>query len=147
MMAGSRNTILWNRLACLGLLGQAGLVAAVSAGIWLIISPLAYQLSGAAGLAAAAVGGGICFMGAALALILAVPFPGPDAVMHRMALGMLARALVPLSLGVALHFKAPALAQAGMVFYLLVFYMATLAMETLLMLAQVPRASATDKSI
>ena len=39
-------------------------------------------------------------------------------------------------IGTALHIRNPELASAGLIFYLLVFYMVTLAADTVLLLAQ-----------
>jgi hypothetical protein len=58
--------------------------------------------------------------------------------MHRMLMGMAARAMVPMVLGVGLHVKDPGLAAAGLIFYVIVFYMVALAADTALLVAQVP---------
>lgn len=146
-MSGSRMTNIWNRLSRLGVLAQAGLVSGVVLCVWLVVAPLAYRVSPSMGLVASATAAGICLVGAALALASAALLRGPSAAMQRMLLGMFARALLPLLLGVALHVKVPALADAGMIFYLLVFYLATLVTETLVMLAQVPRSHTPGKPI
>ncbi len=116
---------------------QAAWASALVVGLWLLMAPVAYQISGAAGPRAAAVGAGACLLGGWLALLVAAPFPGPSGVMHRMLLGMMARTMVPLLLGVILHLKVPSLAASGMIFYLLIFYLATLVFDTALLLAQV----------
>ncbi|HEY2893082.1 MAG TPA: hypothetical protein VGJ16_02670, partial [Pirellulales bacterium] len=73
--------------------------------------------------------------------------PGSAGVLKRMMFAMLARTVVPLMVGVALHFKSSELARAGLIYYLLVFYMATLAIETTMLLAQVSRTQSSEKSI
>ena len=60
--------------------------------------------------------------------------------MYGLALGMLARTMLPLVVGVVLTMKVAWLADAGMIFYLLVFYLASLAIETMLLVAQVSTA-------
>lgn len=122
----------------MGLAAQAGLLAAVVLVAWLLVAPLAYAFSGSAGVVAAAVGAGVCFVGGGLALSIAGLLNHSSAAMVSLALAMLARTLIPLVLGVALHRAVPLLAGAGMIFYLLVFYMVALATETALMLAKVP---------
>jgi hypothetical protein len=144
-MSGSQNTIICNKLGRLGLLAQTALLIAVALLVWLATCPLAYWVSGTPGLLAAAVAAGICLLGAGLALGIAALFRGPAAAMHGMMLGMLARMVFPLLLGVTLYLKVPALAAAGLIYYLLVFYMATLAIDTLLLLARVPVYSPSEE--
>ena len=125
------------RLAALSLPAQAAWASALVIGLWLVVAPISYQISGAIGPRAAAAGAGVCLLGAWLALAIAAFFPGPTGAMHRMLFSMLARTMIPLLLGVALHLNVPSLAAAGMIFYLLVFYLATLVFDTALLLAQV----------
>ena len=141
-------TIFWNRLSRLGVLAQAGRRERGGAVRVAGRGALGFQASRASmGLVASATAAGICLVGAALALAIAALLRGPSAAMYGWLLGMFARALLPLLLGVALHFKVPALADAGMIFYLLIFYLATLVTETLVMLAQVPRSHTPGKPI
>lgn len=121
---------------------QAAWASALVIGLWLVVAPVAYQISGPIGPRAAAAGAGVCLLGAWLALAIAALFPGPSGAMHRMLFSMLARTMIPLLLGVALHLNAPNLAAAGMIFYLLIFYLATLVFDTALLLAQVADANA-----
>jgi hypothetical protein len=146
-MSGSRNAILWNKLAGLSLPAQAGLTSALVSGLWIVIAPVAYQISGSIGPVAAALGAGACLFGALLGLAIGAVFPGAAGVLHRMLFAMLARTVVPLMAGVALHFKSSELAAAGMIYYLLIFYMATLAIETTMLLAQISRSHDSGKSI
>src|SRR5262245_21564409 len=120
-MAANRSTTAWNRLAGLGLAAQAGLVAASIVVAAAIAAPVANALAGPIGVWAVAVAAGACLLGAVLALVTSALFPSPDAVMQRMALTMLSRTMIPLLLGVAVHFKSPTLADAGMIYYLLGF--------------------------
>jgi hypothetical protein len=135
-MSASRSTSLASRAGRLGLFAQAGLVSAALALIWFLAAAVAYAISGPPAVIASAVALLLCWLGGLLALALGGLFHGPTAAMQRMLVGMLARSVLPLLLGVVLHFKVPALAEAGMVFYLLIFYLATMAIETALLLAQ-----------
>lgn len=137
IMATSQSEGVWNRLGQLGLAAQAALVCACSLLLWLAAAPLADWLSGADGLWAAAAAAAATLVGGLVALVLASLFRGPTAAMQGMLVGMLARMVLPMAIGVALHLKVRALADAGMIFYLLVFYMATLALETALALARI----------
>jgi hypothetical protein len=60
---------------------------------------------------------------------------------------MLARTLVPLAGGVALDRGVPWLAECGMIYYLVVFYMIALATETVLSIARVPSSTAPGKAV
>ena len=139
--------IIRNKLAGLGLMGQTGVVSATVICVWLVVAPLAYQVSAVPGLLASAVGGGICLSGAALALLIGAMLPGPGTAMHRMVLGMFARTMLPLLSAVTLHFKVPSLAESGMIFYVLVFYMAALSVETAVALSQIPRSPNSGKAV
>lgn len=140
-MAGSQNSTLRDQLSRLGMRAQAGLVAGVLCVAWLPVAPVAYAISGSAGVIAATVAGGVCLVGAEFALIATLPFSGPSAAMVSLAVGMLARTLIPLSAGVVLHASVPFLAGAGMIIYLLIFYMIALATETVLTVAKIPPAT------
>jgi hypothetical protein len=145
-MSGSRITVIWNRLGRMGLCAQAVVVSGVVAVVWLAMAPAAYGISGSMGLIAAATGAGLCWAGAELALAMASFFRESSAAAYGMVIGMLARAFLPLLFGALLHLRVPALAEAGMVYYLLISYMATLATETALMLAHVQRNPNSSKA-
>ncbi len=127
------------RLARLGLVAQSMFIAAALAGAFLLLAPLAYGVSGLFGLKVALLAALLCWMGALFSLSISALIRGGVSVMNRLALGMTARAMVPLVLGVGLHMKHADLAGAGLIFYVLVFYMVTLAADTALLVSQVPQ--------
>jgi hypothetical protein len=129
--------MVWRRLADLGPLAQTALVTGALVATWLLVAPLAASISGTAGLWAAAVAAGVCWMGAVFALSMSA-LVRSAAVMHQMLFGMLARAMFPLLLGAMLHMRVEWLATSGMIYYLIVCYMVSLAVETALLLAQIP---------
>lgn len=145
-MSGERNSVLLKKLGRLGPSSQAALVCGVVTALWLLAAPVAYNRTGLDGLFAAAIAGGITMLGATLALVLNSVFRTPATAMHAMALSMLARTMLPLGLGVVLHFNVPALATAGMIYYLLVFYLAALALDTTLSLAHLAGNSGSNKT-
>ncbi len=110
-------------------------------------TPLAFALRGTNGLLAVGVAAGVCWFGAVITLPIAALFRGPSAMMYGLALSMLGRTMLPLVLGVALHFASPMLADAGMIYYLLVFYLLTLAVETVLAVASVAHDPTSQKAI
>jgi hypothetical protein len=126
-------------LARLGLVAQSLFVAAALAGALLLLAPLAYAISGPFGLQVELLAALLCWMGALFSLSISAFIRGGVSVMNRMVLGMTARAMMPLVLGVGLHMKDASLAGAGLIFYVLVFYMVTLTADTALLLSQVPQ--------
>ena len=124
-------------LATLGSRGlgtqSAVLVVTVLVG-YVLVAPVAGLLSGVAGLGSAATAAGLCLLGAGLALIACRPLRGPKYAFHRVLIGMLLRMGVPLVSALVLQLQGGALAKAGLLIYLLVFYPVTLCMETLLTL-------------
>jgi hypothetical protein len=134
-------------LGQLGLVAQAAALCALLAGLWCVVAPLAYSLSGVAGLWAAAVGAGATLLGGFIALLLAATCYGPAAPMYGMLLGMMARMVVPMAIGVIVQLRVELLADAGMIFYLLGFYMATLALETAILLARIRLPFAPPKAL
>jgi len=96
-------------------------------------------ISGGWGLAAAVVAAVCCWLGAASALAAAVLLADVAGGLAGLLAGMVLRMGIPLTCGLVLHLRNGALAQAGVLYYLLVFYPVTLAVEIALSL---PRTSA-----
>lgn len=129
------------------MLAQAAWLSAVSVLVWLALAPLAFEISDMAGVVAVSVAVALCWTGGALALAIAALMHGPAAAMHGMLLGMMARMIFPLMLGATLQLKVASLADAGMIYYLLVAYMVLLAVETVMMLARVQTNLTAEKAI
>ena len=91
-----------------------------------------YSRHGASGLAAAAVAGGVCWLGATLALVITGLLRGPQTGVHAVLLGMRFRMGLPLGMGLLLHSQGGALARADVLGMLVAYYLVTLAAETLL---------------
>ncbi len=147
MMSGTQNTTMHPRLARIGLAARLGLVSAILLVTWLLLAPWAYYTAGNLGMAACGAAAGIVWLGAAIALPIASLLAGPATAVFGVTLAMFARAAVPLAAGVTLHFQSPALAQAGLIYYLLVFYMVALATETALLLARIPRTHKSPNAV
>ena len=97
------------------------------------ILPLGWAISGnRAGLFAGAAAGGVCLLAAAMALILCEPFRKPQYMLTLVNVGMMIRMGIPLAAALAIHFRGGPLADAGFVYYAVVFYPVTLAAETFL---------------
>ncbi len=140
-----RNVI--SRLGSLGLAAQAVLVSVALGATWLIVAPIGSSIFGTPALVAAAVAAGICWVGALLALLVAAVLQGPSAAMHRLVVGMLARAMMPLVVGALLQTRVAALADAGFIYYLLVSYLVSLVVETMLLLAHVQTTLQSNKAL
>lgn len=140
MTNGSRPT-LKRKLASLGLVAQAAFVAAALAAAWVAVAPLAWGVSGSFGLVMALLAASLCWLGALFSLLISALLRSSDSIMSRLALGMTARAMVPLVLGTGLHVKYPQLAAAGLILYVVAFYLVALAADTALLVAQVPQPS------
>ena len=136
----------WSKLGGWSRLAQAALVSAALVAVWLLLSPLAAWLDGPAGLVAAAVGAGVCWLGGIFALLLSSLLRGAGSFMPRLLLGMLARTMFPLLLGTLLHMRVESLAAAGMIYYLLVCYMVSLTVETAMLLAENPSSLPSEKA-
>jgi len=117
------------------------LLASVALGLLALVSPIAYYRGHQAGLVAAAVAAAVCLAGATGALAVSHLLSGPKHVWYGLLLGMMVRMGAPLGIGVACLLDGGALAENGMVVYLLVFYPVTLALETILSLPTVDSAT------
>ena len=101
---------------------------------YLAMAPLAYWFGERVGLQAAALAAGACLVGAQFGLLNTVLFPGLDPGLG-ILLGMLPRMGVPLLVGLLVFRRAEHLVKAGFFYYVIVFYLVTLAMETWLAVA------------
>jgi hypothetical protein len=100
--------------------------------------------SGIEGFWAAGAAGGLCLLGAWLALPCVAWVQDPKRMLAGVFLGMAVRSGVPLGFGIALHLLDPPLAKAGLLYYLVVFYFPLLAVETYLSLPERPKRIKDD---
>ncbi|NLY02075.1 MAG: hypothetical protein GXY83_38825 [Rhodopirellula sp.] len=97
-----------------------------------VIGAVAFGLSADAGLFAAAAAAAACWLGAVGGLIVGFPFRalGPQYGGMGFLAGMLPRMGVPLVSLAVLHFHGGPLAESGVIYYGLVFYLVLLGLET-----------------
>lgn len=115
-------------VALLAGLPLAALVALVG-GPAAAIAPLAAEL--------------VCFAGVAAGeMAAALAPPGASLAYARYVLGMFPRLGVPLGLGVWVERHDAALSAAGFIFYVIFFYMLTLTLEVVALVAALPRRRA-----
>lgn len=103
--------------------------------LWLLTGPLVawygHAQHGADGILAALTAGGVCWLGALLALIFTRLLSGSQAVQGLM-LSMLFRMGLPLAAGALLTLAGGPLAKAGVLGMILLYYLVFLVAETLL---------------
>jgi len=142
----------WARLRGLGLAARVVVLCSAVALLGVPMGSAAYFLGGATGALAAATAGGVCLLGTVLALVVSHLLQGPKTVLYGMLSAMALRMGIPLVSVLALHLQDGSLARAGVMYYFLVFYPVTLAVETALSLpiskkpaadSQAPRDSAS----
>jgi hypothetical protein len=137
------------RLGRLGPLAEMTLVAGAILALALLLTPLAWLLNGPAGLAALAIAAAGSLVAALLALIAGWLFRGPQAPMYGTLAGMLVRMSVALAVVVLVKQGRPDLAGVALVFYLLVFYVVALTIETAMLIGKIMpdrRPSGSDRS-
>ena len=117
-----------------GLLVSCAILAGILAPFTIAVAWFAYGRSGAIGIAAAAIAGGVCWVSASLALatvylgqMLKNPVGG-------ILGGMFFRMGLPLGVGIAIQQSHPPLANAGTFLMILALYLVALIAETLLSL-------------
>ena len=123
------------------LAARGAMLAAVVLALFALVGPVAWAISGTAGVLAAAAAAGLCLVGASAALVLSHWLRTPERVLYGVLAGMGARMGIPLAFGMAIHLHGGALAQSHFLLYLLVFYPVTLAVETFLSL---PKSGSTS---
>lgn len=126
---------IWREQHRLGLALRCGVLAGIALAVYTLVAPVAGLRSGTVGLIASGLAGGLCLAGALLALIAGhaasgqSPLPG-------LLIGMAARMGIPLLGGLVIFFCGGPLAEAGILYYLLIFYPVTLVAEISLSLPQ-----------
>jgi hypothetical protein len=123
-----------NHLQNQGLAVRAMVLGVTILAEYAVVAPVAAHLDGVMALVAAAVGGTLCLTGATTALIVSHLLRGPQFALHALLAGMALRMAIPLGVGVALHLRGGPLADARLLYYLLVFYPVGLIVETALSL-------------
>jgi hypothetical protein len=97
-------------------------------------TPIAIRLGGLPALGAAAIAAALCLAGSAAALLIIDRFRTPGSALVALWIGMAVRTGVPFLVGVPIHLHGGPLAQAGLLWYLLLFYLVVLVAGTFLSL-------------
>lgn len=104
------------------------------------IMPFLCLFGNAWSFAAAGAAVGLCMTGAILALCMHYVFRDPKSALKALLLGMAVNMGIPLIFGVAIQVYGGPLSESGFLYYLLCFYLLTLALKTLVTLP-LPRQS------
>jgi len=121
------------------LAARSALLTLVVLGLYVLVAGIAWSLSGATGVAAAALAAACCWLGAAAALIVGGIAQQQGHILLALLLGIFLRVGIPLAVAAVFHFRGGSLAEAGLLYYFLVFYPLTLTVETTLSLPPVSR--------
>lgn len=122
-----------------GLAARGAALALAVLGLYAVVAGIAWCLSEAAGAAAATVAAASCWLGAAAALVAGGVAQRQNWVLFGLLSGILCRIAVPLAVALFFHFQGGPMAEAGLLYYFLVFYPLTLTVETILSLPPVDR--------
>lgn len=103
---------------------------------YVTVSPIAYLSCGMQGLISAAVAVTVCLIAGTSALITHFAFSAANSqnIMYGFLIGMTLRMFLPLASAVAVYLRRGMLVDAGMVYYLILFYIIMLATEVALIL-------------
>jgi hypothetical protein len=104
-----------------------------------ITAPVAARLGGSVGLVAAAIAAVLCLLGAAAALAIGDRFRRSGEILAALWVGTALRTGIPFVAGMPIHLHGGSLAQAGLLWYLLGFYLVVLATGTILSLPPASR--------
>lgn len=130
-----------------GLTAQAMWLLGIVGLLYLILAPLAYYLNGREGLLAAAVAAGICLFGSLGALAAMQPLKGPAMMFSGVVIGMFLRMAVPLIFCLIVYLQPSLLTRAGMVFYVIAFYMVTLTADAAITALRVTEETMPNRNV
>jgi hypothetical protein len=98
------------------------------------ITPFLWIYGSAWSFAAAGAAAGLCMTAALLSLWIACFLRDPKFALTGLLLGMTANMIIPLLFGILIQLRGGPLSQNGFIYYLVFFYLLTLAMKTMLTL-------------
>jgi hypothetical protein len=112
---------------------------------YLVVAPLVFALQGQDGLVAAGIAALVCAAATISAQFTAIWLAGAGQPFHATLIAMLLRMAPPLVFCMAIGFRRGPLTDAGAVFYVIGFYMVTLAVDTWLSVGRISLASLSRK--
>jgi hypothetical protein len=145
MSASGMNSWL-DRLRNRGIVAKTAMLTLAVAVVFAAASPVVFHIGGAMGLAAAGLAAALCLLGAATALVVSHLVREPQHALAGLLMATTARMGAPLLIGLVAHLRGGPLAEAGLLYYLLIFYPVTLTVEISMSLPQ-RRQSAAPPNI
>lgn len=134
----------WWNLRSHSFFAQALILVVFEAILFAAAAPLALYLHPAAGIIAAVLAAGVCLASALLALWMHHLFPDPQSVLTSTLLGMAFNMVIPFAFGIGIHLHGGSLSAAGFLYYLLFFYLPTLAVKTILTVSRSQHTAAEN---
>jgi hypothetical protein len=102
---------------------------------------------GADAVAAATLAAFLCWTGGTSALVLGGMLRGPQLALYALLTGLFVRMGIPLAFGFAIQLRGGPLVEVGFIYYLLIFYLISLAVETWLSLPVPQQAEETSTTV
>ena len=102
--------------------------------LFVVITPFLWILGSAWNVCAAGAAAGACLAGSLSSLWIGCAFRDPKFALTGLLLGMAANIFIPLVFGILIHLGGGPLSQSGFLYYLVFFYLMTLAAKTMLTL-------------
>ena len=127
--------IVLNLLSYTSLPARCGLLAALAAAVYPLLAWYAVSRYGGDGAWAVAAAGGLCLAGGLVSLVIVTPCLNTPRAVSGVLGGMLVRLAIPIAGVIPLAIAYPRLAAAGLVGYLVVYYLVTLTFETMILVA------------
>jgi hypothetical protein len=134
------------KVRALGLAPRAGMLALATLLLYAIVGPVAWHASGSAGLEAAAAAGAACLLGAGAALVATDFCQRRGRPLHGVLFGMVLRMGAPSAFAAYCRWQSGVLFEGGALYYLVVFFLVTLGVETALSLPQTDGAGRSSST-
>lgn len=125
------NSALNQRISRLKTTGRIALLALILAAVVAAVSPLAFLLGRSGGVAAEALAAAVVWFASVLGIALGQMVRGPNQAMMNLLICMSVRMIVPLAACFLAYSSGSQFAKDGFAFYVLVFYLLALPVDTL----------------
>ena len=132
-LANTRSPLNSSLLGRYGLVARVAVLFVVMLGAFLLAIPVAFYTAGKMGVVSCAVAAVVCYIAGKAALLAGHAFRPPHLALYGMLIGMSLRMFLPLA-SVLLVIVYPPFLDAGMIYYLIVFYMIMLFVDVVLQL-------------
>jgi hypothetical protein len=125
---------MWQTLRKQGIFVRSLVLVIFEITLFAVITPFLWIFGSQWSFVAAAIAAGLCTAGALLAFWIYHFLSDPESALTALLLGMALNMGIPLLFGLGIHLNGGPLSESGFIYYLLFFYLLTLAMKTMLTL-------------